>query len=171
MLPADPTRDEGFDCDRFAHWIAIATDPQGVEHAVLSDGYRRIRLDVDEGSLARGGAVLLRYRVEGIVGPDIETRLAPVRRLAGLLRTGRFLPALFPRERRVDRLIEILRVSDALSAGASQREIAAALFGSERVGSDWRTVSDSLRSRVRRLVRGARRMRADGYRRILHDDF
>jgi len=72
------------------------------------------------------------------------------------------LPALFPAERRVERLIDVLRVADALSAGASQREIAVVLFGIERVSSDWRTVSDSLRSRVRRLVREARRMTARG---------
>lgn len=143
------------------------TDPQGREHAVLSDGYRRIRIDVAEGSLARGHPVLLRYSLAGAVGGDTETRLMPLRRLAGLVRTGRFLPALFPPERRVERLIDVLRVADALREGTSQRDIAAGLFGSERVSADWRGVSDSLRSRTRRLVREARRMTAGGYREIL----
>lgn len=137
---------------------------------MLSDGYRRIRFDIEEGSLACGRPVLLRYAMEGTVGQCTEARLLPLRRLAGLLRTGRFLPALFPAERRIERLIDVLRVADALSSGASQREIAAVLFGSERVSSDWRIVSDSLRSRVKRLVRRARKTRANGYRQILRDD-
>lgn len=114
--------------------------------------------------------MLLRYAVEGTVGLDTEARIMPLRRLAGLLRTGRLLPALFPRERRVERMIEVLRVADALSTGASQREIAAGLFGSERVSSDWCGVSDSLRSRMRRLVREARRMAAGSYRGLMRHD-
>jgi len=108
--------------------------------------------------------------MQGFVGQRTEARLLPLRRLAGLLRTGRFLPALFPAERRVERLIDVLRIADALSAGASQREIAAVLFGSERISSDWRAVSDSLRSRVRRLVREARRMATGGYRGVMRGD-
>ncbi len=137
---------------------------------MLSDGYRRIRIDIEEGSLACGRPVLLRYAMEGTVGQCAEARLLPLRRLAALLRTGRFLPALFPAERRIERLIDVLRVADALSAGASQREIAACLFGQERVSSDWRTVSDSLRSRVRRLVRRAQHMAGGGYRASLGND-
>ncbi|MBJ7437814.1 MAG: DUF2285 domain-containing protein [Sphingopyxis sp.] len=133
----------------------------------MSDGYRRIRIDVEEGSLLAGHPVLLQYRLAGTIGHSTEARLLPARRLAGLCRTGRFLPALFPDERRVERAIEVLRVHDALFAGASQRAIAAELFGPERISSDWRTVSDSLRSRVRRLVHEARRMAGGGYRKLL----
>lgn len=169
-LPVDPGHADRFDPDRFAHWLDIVVDPEGREHVVLSDGYRRIRIDVEEGSLAGGHPVLLRYALEGAVGCGTEARMMPLRRLAGLLRTGRFLPALFPPERRVERMVEVLRVADALSRGASQRDIAAGLFGGERVASDWRGVSESLRSRVRRLVREARRMAAGGYRGLLRRD-
>lgn len=166
-LPVDPRHADRFDHDRFARWLYVVTDPEGREHAVLSDGYRRIRIDVEEGSLADGRPVLLRYLLSGSVGRDTDARLLPLRRAAGLLRTGRFLPALFPVERRIERLIDVLRVADALEAGASQRDIACALFGDERISSDWRAASDSLRSRVRRLVREARRMAAGGYRNLL----
>lgn len=169
-VPVDSGHADRFDHARFANWLAVVTDPDGREHAVLSDGYRRIRIEVEEGSLAAGSPVLLRYRLEGIAGRDTEAGLAPLRRLAGLLRTGRFLPALFPPERRVARSIAALRVGDALRDGASQRDIAAGLFGEERVPPDWRTVSDSLRSRVRRLAREARRMAAGGYKGLLRAD-
>ena len=61
----------------------------------------------------------------------------------------------------------MLRVHDAVRDGASQREIGAALFGDERVGHDWSDGSDSLRSRVRRLVREARDMAQGGYRQLM----
>ena len=168
-LPGDPDHHDRFDPDRFARWLDIVVDLEGREHAVLTDGHRRIRIDVEQGSLA-GGPVLLRYIVKGTLGRDTEAQILPLRRLAGLLQTGRFLPALFPRERRVERMIEVLRVADALSAGVSQRDIAEGLFGRERVSSDWRIVSDSLRSRVRRLVREARRMAAGGYGNLMRRD-
>lgn len=163
-VSVDPATADRFDHQRFARWLYVVTDPEGQEHAVISDGYRRIRIDVEEGSLAAGHPVLLRYALTGAVGSDADAQVLPLRRLAGLYRTGQFLPALFPRERKVERLIEALRVADALSAGASQREIAACLFGTERISRDWRAVSDSLRSRVRRLVSRARHMAAGGYR-------
>ena len=168
--PADPGAADQFDHRRFARWLYIAVDPEGREHVVISDGYHRIRIDVEEGSLAAGQPVVLRFVLSGLVGSDAEARVLPLRRLAGLYRTGRFLPALFPRERKVEKLIEVLRVADALSAGASQRDIAACLFGTERISRDWRTASDSLRSRVRRLVSRARHMASGGYRASLGKD-
>jgi hypothetical protein len=156
--PAENDHPDCFDPNRFRRWFALVTDPSGCEHAVLSDGYRHIRIDVEHGSLAADHPVLLQYQLHGVVGASGETRLLPLRRLFGLCRTGRFLPALFPPERRIERAIITLRVHDALDAGASQRDIAAALFGNERIPSDWRAASDSLRSRVRRLAREARRM-------------
>ena len=61
------------------------------------------------------------------------------------------------------RRIDVLRVADALADGASHREIAVAFYGSRRVGEEWNSSSDSLRSHVRRLVQHARRMAAGGW--------
>ncbi|MBB6426973.1 DNA -binding domain-containing protein [Sphingopyxis sp. JAI128] len=168
-MRADAEDSDRFDVERVVRWPTIVGGADGREHAVLSDGYRHLRLDIEEGSLAAGRPILLRYRLDGVLARDVETRLAPLRRLAGVLRTGRFPPALFPRERRIERLIDVLRVADALHDGASQRDIAATLFGEERIASDWRIASDSLRSRVRRLVREARRMTTSGWRNLLRD--
>lgn len=166
-IPAGAASPDRFDPRRFKGIFTLAVDPSGREHAVFSDGFRHIRLDLAEGSLASGDPVLLQYSLSGLVGAATESRLMPLRRLVGLCRTGRFLPALFPRDPRAARLIEALRVHDALAAGASQRDIAAHFFGSERVPGDWRVASDSLRSRVRRLIREARRMAGGGYRILL----
>lgn len=164
-MPSDPADPDSIRTERLAPWLALATDSEGREHAVLSDGWHHIRLDVEEGRLAGQEAVLLRYRLHGLV--SAESRLLPLRRLIDLCRHRRFARSLFPRDPRIARGIELLRVHDALEDGASQREIGIALFGDERIGRDWGGTSDSLRSRVRRLVREARSMARGGYRQLM----
>ena len=164
-MPSEPSDPDSIRTERLAPWLAIATDCEGREHAVLSDGWHRIRIDVEEGSIAREEAVLLHYRLLGVA--SAETRILPLRRFLELCRHGRFARSLFPPDPRVERWLTVLRVHDALAAGASQREIGAALFGEDRFLLDWTDGTDSLRSRVRRLVREARRMAGGGYRHLL----
>ncbi|MGJ0239928.1 DNA -binding domain-containing protein [Novosphingobium fluoreni] len=166
-LGADPSDPDSILVERIVPWLTVAVDPAGHEHAVLSDGWHHIRLDIEEGRLAGEAAVLLHYRLHGLA--SAEARLLPLRRLIDLCRHGRFARSLFPRDPRIERGIAMLRVHDALGEGASQREIGMALFGRERVATDWNHRSDSLRSRVRRLVREARAMARGGYRHLLHD--
>lgn len=146
-------------------WLTIATDHRGVEHVLLSDGWHHIRLDIEEGRLSGHHAVRLEYRLAGLASAD--AMLCPLRRFLGLCRQRRFVPALFPTDPRVARGLEALRISDALEHGASQRDIAVALVGEERVEREWAGVSDALRSRVRRLIRHAREMAGGGYRSLL----
>ncbi len=164
-MPADPLDPDSVHVARIAPWLAIAIDPAGCEHAVLSDGWHHIRFDIEEGRLAGQEAVLLHYRLRGVA--SAEARLLPLRRFLDLCRHRRFARSLFPRDARIDRWIDMLRVHDAIGQGASQREIGAALFGDERVARDWNDVSDSLRSRVRRLVREAGAMARGGYRQLM----
>ncbi|PTS89240.1 hypothetical protein DBR17_03480 [Sphingomonas sp. HMWF008] len=164
-VPADPADPDSIRIDQIAPWLAIAIDEVGREHAVLSDGWHHIRLDIEEGRLEGQEAVLLHYRLDGLA--SAEARLLPLRRFLDLCRYRRFASSLFPRDARIDRGIDMLRVHDALGQGASQREIGAALFGDERVTRDWVGVSDSLRSRVRRLVREAHAMARGGYRQLM----
>ncbi|WP_374580857.1 DNA -binding domain-containing protein [Sphingomonas sp. J344] len=93
--------------------------------------------------------------------------MLPLSRLLDLCRHRRFARSLFPSDVRIDRGVDMLRVHDAIGQGASQREIGSILFGSERVARDWNDVSDSLRSRVRRLVREAGAMARGGYRQLM----
>jgi hypothetical protein len=74
---------------------------------------------------------------------------------------------LFPADRQAPRWIFALRADDARTAGASQREIAEALFGVERARYDWNGSSDYLRSQVKRLLRFGSRMRQGGWRALL----
>lgn len=164
-MPSDPAHPDSLHLDRLLPWLMIATDGQGREHAVLSDGWHHIRLDVEEGRLTGQEAVLLHYRLSGLA--SAENRVLSLRRLLDLCRHRRFARTLYPRDPGIERLIDMLRVHDAVRDGASQREIGAALFGDERVARDWSGESDSLRSRVRRLAREARDMARGGYRQLM----
>lgn len=158
----DPDR---FDAARLRRYLVAIRDPHGVEHTVLSDGRHRIRIDLVGGSLASSAPITLRYHLAGFAAA--EPKATALLRLLDLHRRGRFRPRLFPSERRIERWVALLRVKDALDAGAGQREIAEVFYGSSRVAAEWRGNSDSLRSRIRRLVREARDMASGGWRSLL----
>jgi hypothetical protein len=137
----------------------------GREHVALSNGWQCIRLDVLDGRFSGEKAVFLRFRLDGLA--SAEFKLLTLRRFLALCRYGRFARSLFPPDPGMARAISVLRAHDALTQGASQREIGGALFGAARVEREWNGSSDSLRSRVRRLIREARRMARGDYRLLL----
>jgi hypothetical protein len=162
-VPAKLADEDAIDPAAMAAWLCIVDEGRR-EHAVLSDGYRRIRLDLVSGSL-RGGPVVLHYRLTGT--HSVSAKIMPLRRLVALCRHRRFIDSLFPPDPRMARWIEILRVHDALVAGASQREIAEVLYAWQAGAERWREGSDGLRSRLRRLVKEARTLARGGYRQLL----
>ncbi|AOR76391.1 DNA -binding domain-containing protein [Novosphingobium resinovorum] len=163
--PADPAHPESLIVARLAPWLTCVPGRVAGEHAVLSNGDHRIRLDVLSGNLSGQEAVMLSFRISGIAGA--ERRLVPLRQLVSLHRHGRFGRSLFPAEPRMKRWLTTLRVHDAIVSGASHQDIGIAFYGTERVASGWDTGSDSLRSRVRRLASEAARMTAGGWRRLM----
>lgn len=62
-----------------------------------------------------------------------------------------------------------LQALDGVLAGASQREVAEALFGGAALTDRWHTDGD-LRARVRRLIRAGKTLMNGGYRRLLQFD-
>lgn len=165
VLPATAATGDTVAIADLEPWLTVVGGNGGREHAVFSDGWRRIRLDVHGGSLAAGGVVHLHYPLQGIC--SLEPKLLPLRRLVAFCRSQRFAATLFPPDRRLPRWIDTLRVADARADGASYREIAIALFGEERTRADWTEGGRSLHSRVRRLVASARAMASGGYRDLL----
>lgn len=159
--PIEPGHPDAFDPAALRSWLAIASDETG-EHVVLSDGWRHIRLDLLQGSLASGRPVLLHYEVAGL--DALESKLMPLRRLADLCRHRRFSVSLYPQDRRVARWMMTLRVHDGVQAGASQSEIARVLFGPSAAHALY---ADAFRSRVRRLVREAAALAVGGYRQLM----
>ena len=130
----------------------------GFEHLSISDGTKRIRLDVVSGTLLEG-CVKLHYRLAGF---EADAQVLTLQRLLALHRLGRFSRGLHQRETKVERWILMLRAHDLSVQNASQRDIAGVLFGLDVVG-EWRTQSDFLRLRVQRLLRDANAMIDGGY--------
>jgi hypothetical protein len=155
---------EAFDLGQLAAMSTLLSRADGREHLLISDGLRVIRMDVLAGTVV-GAPAQLRYQLEGL--ESAERPLLTLRRLLALWRTGRFSRSLHAPEVRARRWVLLLRAHDALAAGADQRDIAEVLLSPEARERRWRSRVPSLRSQAQRLVAGARRMSAGGYRELL----
>ena len=131
---------------------------------MLGQGCYRIQIDVRHGTLL-DGPVRLRYQLAGAVG--VEPKLVAINRLLALRRLGRFPRSLYPADRRAQHWTMALCALDGARAGANHRQIAAALWGDNAVNRDWRSGSDYLRARVRRLVDIGESLASGGYRNLL----
>jgi hypothetical protein len=142
----------------------VVVQAAGGEHLALSDGYRRIRIDVIRGTLCEG-PVHLRYELKGLA--SVESKILTLRRLLALCRLGRFARDLHPQERLAPRWVAALRVYDAVREGASRRQVAAVMYGEKSATVGEESGSDFLRLRIQRLARVGRYMAAGGYRTLL----
>src|SRR3546814_573968 len=150
-LPPPGARDEGnFDLSRVREWSTMAASAD-VEHWLFGTAARALRLDSRSGSLC-GGIVALSVHDARL---DTAT-LAALTRLIALARDGCWRRSHFPAERRAKRWSQVLRVHDALLAGASQRDIADEFFGTAGV-ANWRVNAAPWRRRSQRLVEAAPR--------------
>ena len=108
---------------------------------------QRIFTDIASPRLKQGGTMLRRFNRLAARGDLGETVSAP----AGC---GR-------------RLLFVLRALDGASAGASQQEIAEALFESRDIKRDWDSPTGALRHQVRRAIYRGSWLRDGGYLRLL----
>ena len=154
----------GFDLACLEAVSLVAKGNSGVEYVALSDGYRRIRIDVVAGTLFEG-PVVLQHKLAGLAG--LSPKILALRRLIALTRTRRFGVSLFPVAPQTARIVAALLVFDGLLAGASHRDIAVSLYNEDRVAAEWNGKSDSMRSRVRRLGGLAHDLGAGGWQRLL----
>jgi len=162
-VPSLAGNPDAIDPAELAPWLTLVSDAAG-EHAVLSNGWQHIRLDIEQGSLGQG-AVVLEYLLRGLAAA--EPQILPLRRLLDLARRRRFRADFYPPDRRIGRWLMALQVHDALRAGASQREVAHALFDADVTSQDYDRRADSLRSRIRRLAREATALARGGYRTLM----
>jgi hypothetical protein len=156
--------DDALELELLVPLCRLVEDSAGLQHLLISDGLRSIRIDVVEGSI-REGRARLHYLIAGF--EHAEKPLLTLRRLLALRRTGHFSGSLHSPGTRARRLVLMLRAYDALASGARQREIAAWLLDGDALRDRWRVRAPSLRSRVQRLVGCARTVAAGGYRALL----
>jgi hypothetical protein len=149
--------------------------PIGVRASALvtADGLRHLRLYRDTRALqlrieAFGSLADARLFVDvaqhATAGPS---RIQAIRQLSDLMATGALRSELHPPPQQVSRLALVLQALDGFLAGATQREIAVALFGPAVVAREWSNIDGPLRDRVRRAVRRGRDLIEGGYRRLL----
>lgn len=153
-----------FDLDQCASKAALVQGRDGEEHCLLYDGRHHIHLHVIDGTLL-DGPVQLRFDIgwSGVFEPAIST----LRRLLNLCRSGEICPDRPVPDRMRCRALSMLRVHDALTAGASIRDVGVMLFGLARIEAEWRDPGESLKSQCRRLITSARAMAAGGYKDLL----
>jgi hypothetical protein len=136
----------------------------GEQHVLFSDDTRRLQLIVTAADL-RDHPPLLTDAI--LTAANLEIRFQLLRRLSHLAAHGELPPRLFPQEPGADRLRLLLQVLDGDLDGATQRDIAIALFGVPRVKADWAARNGNLRDRVRRAIRRARWLMDGGYLHLL----
>jgi len=161
--PEAPSADT-FDLMTLGCAATILKGPDDREHVLLRQDGRAIQLSIRSGTVL-AGPVRLHYEIAGFDG--LEMKLAALERLLALRRTGRLPNRLYPPPPRSERWPPALHALELARAGASQREIAAALFGGPAAVEAWAGSSDFMRSRVRRLLRFAEAMTRGGYRHVL----
>jgi hypothetical protein len=151
-----------FTLAQFEEFATIIEHAAG-QHLLLSDGRRSVRLDI-RGARLGEAPVCLRYRLCGVrsLGAPIET----LRRFKFFVEQHRFSARLHPPEPRARRMILVLRAFDALSAGATQRDLAAMLDEEVLRQPGWRSDFPSLRARAQRLA-GTARAFAGGFWELL----
>lgn len=140
--------------------LATMRCASAAEHLLLTDGWRRVRIDVVSGSL-RSGPVRLHWHLAGTC--SAVPKIMALRRFLSVAASRGFPNRLWPREPRARRWTLALRAYDALAVGAGQRELAE-LLGSGEVGqTGWRTRDPSLRLQAQRLAAIARSLQGQRF--------
>lgn len=129
----------------------VLRDARHREHVVIADGPRHIRLE-SRGDSLLGGPVRLAYDLADF--RRLRVRLQTLSRLEALVRLGRLPTGLYGRDTLAARWLNALAAWEMKQAGASQIEIAIALFGAAQIDGE---SMDRMRKRVARLIALARR--------------
>lgn len=164
VLASRPCRENGWSADdlldvrRISDFVSVEIDQYDDEHWLITDGRWSIRLDLHDGTLL-GGPVLLQHHLRGLASADPKAHA--LRQLTALAAEGRIPASLLPREQRAARWILELRTADAMLSGATHQEMAQVFYRSTTRQAGWRSANNSIRLRVQRLVRTARRNLAD----------
>lgn len=155
---------DAFDLADFAGMARLVVADDWREFLSVGDGQQTLLLEIAKGSLL-AGPVTLRFAVPN--GRRLRSQTAALQRFDYLCRHQRLPPLNRHSRRATERLAHCLRTIDAVRAGASQRVIAIALWGTASVRGNWGAASDCLRSRLQRLIRTGQRMLDGEYRALL----
>jgi len=157
---AGPHEPDSFDLMALPLAAVLLRDNDGREYLRLADGPRHVRLEL-RGDSITNGPVRLDYDISSL--NRIETGILTLRRLSAVGRFGHLPHALYPPDPIVARRVRALQAWEGALAGASQRDIAVAVFGVRMVTAD---SFDSMRKRVKRLLHIAEQQVAVAWQRF-----
>lgn len=144
--------------------VTILAEPNRHHHILFSQAGRALQIDL------RGAIEPSATSIAIAAMPRLE-RLSPqihaLRSLADLARNRCLRPALYPPAARGARFARVLQALDGWLAGATQREIAVALFGEHRVDEGWSEPRQSLRDQTRRAIARAKALMTGGYLQLI----
>jgi hypothetical protein len=159
--PPDPQQRCDVDFSQLTTARRILIDPSGTEHIVLQSQRHTITLR-SQGMSVIDAPVNLSFLIHGLSSIATAPRLLRLARSlldpnsdAKLQQPG---PAPW-----YPKLREALLALDGDLAGATQREIAAVLYGQHIADEAWRCGNFSLKQRVRRAIAKGRALSAGGY--------
>ncbi len=136
-------------------------DTGGGFHVALAEGPREWRFWIEGKRLPKRGTPL---RALVALDDDLDAQVAALRRFRDAVTNPAAPPDLTPYQTRM--LMRTLQALDAHLDGASVRQTAEALFGAERVKTDWYR-NTPLRDQVRYLIGRGRQLMDGGYRDLL----
>lgn len=137
-----------FDLMRSEHYVAISPTEQ---HVLLRTSNYSLRLDVISGTVFAGPVMFeVCLNLSGL-----KHQIDQVRKLGALLQNVSLRDRI---DARLNRLVLALRALDARNEGASLREIAIGILGA----TEWPGDAENIKSRARRLVSLAQKLRQAG---------
>ena len=143
--------------------VDMFRDGRGREHLCLRQGRDKVQLAVCGASILDAPYLLTELAIPDAVARPRLAAIAAFNRCS----PGRVDTAPPPETGPSPRLMLVLQALDGYLAGASQRQIAGALFGPRRVEREWRDPGGYLRDRVRRAVARGRHIMTSGYLELL----
>ncbi len=138
--------------------------PDGRQHVLVREGPRNLQFVADGASMLGPVRLLTNALVDARI---LRQRLVALEALNAVVQEGRLPAGLYPADPRSRRLRHVLQALDGWRAGETYRQIGMALFGEERVRSDWSDARHHLFDRVRRAVHRGRSLMTGEYRRFL----
>lgn len=144
--------------------VTVLAETNRHHHILFSQAERELQLDL-HGTIDRSAAsiaIAAMPRLE-CLSPQIRA----LRALADLARSRDLRPALYLPASRGARFVRVLQALDGWLAGATQRQIAVALFGEYRVDQDWSDSRQSLRDQTRRAIARGKAFTAGGYLQLI----
>lgn len=159
------TSDTAFPSAQTLHCkMAVFNESTGTQHVLFTEAGQVLQLQVS------GASILDRVKLAAEViqaGGTAAHRFRAIERLRDLQAHRSLRPHLYAPAKGAIRFVEILQTLDGLSQSATHKDIAAALFGMQRVSQEWAGQNRHMRDKVRKTIKRATQLVNGEYRTLL----